>query len=522
MSNTFFSQLHKTAGSAWASGKTAIVTTTIAFLLNSPVVLASESKLISLTANINALSDKVQEERTEITTLERSIWALDAKILETRKELRKERDSRRADLHEAKRDLKRQTFEIERLQKAVELVDQEIELTQRDSQRSEEYFNSLNALKRQLESDTYNKKIASNSAKITQLEKEKKPLIEKVKIAQQKFELLQANLSEQQTSDSDSEFDNNPRLQALLNKREQHATNLISLRKSLGQQQAKLESLNEDKKSLAKALAKKKQTQVEKVSTVTAKAPESTVESIPENSSSAYVFVISGEYVSDIEKTLNLKNWVESYGAKYIEANWNGIDLSQTNGEPNNTALFQSQFAKQLAEIPKTSKIILIGHGRGGGAAIEAATHTAFNLNRTIEFLAVLDPIGENNLRANIVYDTKLGCNKPSLKDQVTNVEYLACIHDSKPREITANVKHFYNRWQKDGKGPLDYLRRIKAIDNAGKDIDVPTATGRFVTNTAMISDQRRVFFEGDENAHRLLLSEEAKLLPKLLVKHLR
>lgn len=520
MSNIFFSQLHKTAGSAWASGKTAMVTITIAFLLNSPVAFASESKLVSLTNKINTLSNTLQDERTEITSLERSIWSLDANILETRKELRKERDNRRADLHEAKRDLKRQTFEIERLQKAVELVDQEIELTQRDSQRSQEYFNSLNALKRQLESDSYNKKIASNDAKITQLERERKPLIEKVKIAQQKFELLRANLSEQRIIESDSEFDNNPRLKALLNKREQQASNLIRLRKAVTQSQAQLEALSEEKKSLAKTIAQQKRS--EKMTRVSAKAPETPSETAPENSNSAYVFAISGEYVSDIEKTLNLKNWVESYGAKYIEANWNGMDLSQANGEPNNTALFQAQFAKQLAAIPKTSKIILIGHGRGGGAAIEAATHTAFKLNRTIEFLAVLDPIGENNLRANIVYDTKLGCSKPSLKDQVTNVEYLACIRDSKPREITANVKHFYNRWQKDGKGPADYLRRIKAIDNAGQDIDVPTATGRFVTNTAMISDQRRVFFEGDENAHRLLLSEEAKLLPKLLVKHLR
>ena len=158
----------------------------------------------------------------------------------------------------------------------------------------------------------------------------------------------------------------------------------------------------------------------------------------------------------------------------------------------------------------------------GGGAAIDAATRIAYSEKRTIDFLAVLDPIGLEGLRANIVYDTKGACVKPDPDNTMTNAEYIACIKSAKKRLITSNIKFFYNRWQKDAKGPLDYQRQIPSIDARGNVVRVPTASGRFNIENGTESDQRRVYFAGDEDAHRLLLAEEAKVLPKLLVQHLR
>ena len=104
----------------------------------------------------------------------------------------------------------------------------------------------------------------------------------------------------------------------------------------------------------------------------------------------------------------------------------------------------------------------------------------------------------------------------------MTNSEYIECIKAAKKREITPNVRSFYNRWQKDAKGPVDYQREIPSLDANGKVVSVPTASGRFNIANGTESDQRRIYFAGAENAHTLLLQEQSRLLPKLLVQHLR
>ena len=142
--------------------------------------------------------------------------------------------------------------------------------------------------------------------------------------------------------------------------------------------------------------------------------------------------------------------------------------------------------------------------------------------NRAIDFLVVLDPIGADNLRANIVYETKSSCTRPDPNNTITNAEYIECIKSANKRTITANIKHFYNRWQKDAQGPMDYQRQIPSLNAQGKVVNVPTASGRFAISNGTQADQRRVYFAGAEDAHTLLLQEESKILPKLLVQHLR
>lgn len=494
-------------------------------LLSAPGFASNSAQLSTLNSQITNLEKSITQDEQAIKQLERSIWGLDAKILEAQKQVRKERDQRRAEYHDIKRDVKRQGFEIEGIKKSISLIDQDIELVQRDSQRSQEYFNSLNPLKRKLEETSHLEKLAENQAKVEALLEEKQALIESLNAATTKHKLLEEKLKIVEASLEETALEDDTRFANLLKEREQAGNKITRMRNQIKQDKSNIALLKRKASDLKKRIARSKNKANQKVATKTKAAPEkkaSTKKPAPAtNKAPAYVFVISGDQEPNIEDKLKLKDWVESYGAKYIQARWNGFDTT-AQSTSQGTETFKQQFAKMLDKIEKNAKIILIGHGRGGGAAIEAATEVAFNANRTIEFLAAIDPIGDENLRANIVYNTTVNCNKPIVDDQISNTEYLTCLRESKKRLITANVKHFYNRWQKDGKGPEDFYRRIKAIDDNGEDIEIPTATGRFATAESILADQKRVFIGDPDKAHEEILSEEARNLPRLLVKHLR
>lgn len=485
----------------------------------------SSSQIKTLNARITNLEKSIQQDERSVKSLERVIWGLDAKLLEAQRELRKERNEQRAYYHDIKRDAKRQLFDIEGIKKSIELVDQDIELVQRDSQRSQEYFNSLNPIKRQFEEASHQEKLKENQAKVEQLLSEKQSLIESLNAAQEKQKLLQEKLAIAEQNLKETDIEDDERFGDLKRERDQKGDRIIAMRKQLKQDKSNLSLL---KRQLAQAKTAVAQARKAAAAKTVAKAEpkpepkqaEPKTQQATNEKRPAYVFAISGDQEPNIEDALKLKDWVESYGAEYIQARWNGFD----NNDPvsGSTDTFKSQFLNKLESIDKNAKVILIGHGRGGGAAIEAATEIAFNANRTIEFLAVIDPIGDENLRANIVYNTSVKCNQPNPEDQITNTEYVACLRESKKRLITSNVKHFYNRWQKDGQGPADFYRRIKAIDENGEDITTPTATGRFVTAETILEDQKRVYMGDDDQAHKKLLSEEARNLPRLLVKHLR
>lgn len=485
---------------------------------------ASQSQLSALNSQITNLQQSIRQDEDAITKLERTLWGLDAKILDAQKQIRKERDELRAAYHDIKRDAKKQLFDIEGIKKAIELIDQDIELVQRDSQRSQEYFNSLNPLKRQFEEASHSEKLQENQAKVEQLLTEKQTLIESLTAAETKHKLLKEKLKIAEGNMEDISLEEDARFADLLVNREQDGQRIIAMRNQVKSDKARLVSLKRKRGVMRQQIAKAKQAEEEATEQSVTQAV-SEPESNPAETAAtgkkrpAYVFVISGEQEPDIEKSLKLKEWVESYGAQYIQAKWNGFDAAGNNA---GTDHFKEQFLSKLQAIENDAKIILIGHGRGGGAAIEAATEVAFNASRTIEFLAVIDPIGDENLRANIVYDTKVKCTKPNPEDEITNTEYVSCLRESKKRLITANVKHFYNRWQKDGKGPEDFYRRIKAINDNGENIVIPTATGRFATAETIQEDQKRVYLGNSEEAHKKLLAEEARNLPRLLVKHLR
>ena len=481
---------------------------------------SSTAKVSTLSSQVTNLQSSLTQDASVIEQLERKIWGLDARLLEIQREIRKERDEQRASFHEIKREAKKQLFDIEAIEKSIALIDQDVELVQRDSQRSQEYFASLNPIKKQFTEASHIEKLQNNQAKVEQLLSEKQSLIESLDAHKAKHALLNEKLNIAQQSLEDSSIDADPRYAAVVSQRQESGDRIIAMRSRLKQDQSNLDLLKRQLKEARSQVAKAQKAAAVAQTEAKPVTPSPTASSPGTPKNSAYVFVISGDQEPNIEDELKLKDWVESYGAAYIQANWNGFNSHDVTG--GSTETFKKQFMDKLNSIEKDAKVILIGHGRGGGAAIEAATEIAFTLSRTIDFLAVIDPIGDENLRANIVYDAAVQCNKPNPQDRISNTEYVTCLRESKKRIITANVKHFYNRWQKDGKGPEDFYRRIKAIGDNGEDVVIPTATGRFATANTITQDQKRVFLGDDKNAHVKLLEEEARNLPRLLVKHLR
>ena len=88
---------------------------------------------------------------------------------------------------------------------------------------------------------------------------------------------------------------------------------------------------------------------------------------------------------------------------------------------------------------------------------------------------------------------------------------------------ITQNVAHFYNRWQKDAQAPLDYYKELMLSNDDGKLTRGVTSTGKFkIASLTTKANQKREFYNRSEDAHRKILSYEAKHLPNLLIEHLR
>ena len=503
------------------SGNRVAVTLALASIcFTSSAFAVTQQQLNSVQSQIQSLNQNIRTSDTRISTLESDIRIYERQILETRKQLREERLAGRKQLFDVRREMKLQDIEIDRIEKDIALVNTNIDVVNRDSLRDQDRFASLNVVKQGLESGEFKNRQADYERQLATHNERKAALMTELNKARQNKARLQEQVDSVENDVDDSALDRDPRLGTLLQKRDYASNELLNLRTRNRNDRARLILQQEEFNRLSNQFKREQQPKPVVVAKP-APAPVTTTPAprfapataatskvtLDRTNYGAWVFVISGDQAPDIEQTLHLKNWVESYDAKYIQLN---------------ASRFKDFFRSYLQQIPKNARIILIGHGLGAGAAIEAATGIAFAESRTIDFLAALDPIGERNLRANIVYNTEGACQRPQDDDELSNSDYIECIKTAHKRLITGNIKYFYNRWQKDAQGPLDYQREIRSLDRNGKVVQVPTATGRFEIAENTDADQKRLFFAGNSNAHQLLLAEEARQLPKLLVQYLR
>ncbi len=405
--------------------------------------------------------------------IEKEIQQIDSKIAARKSSLDKQNSALQTELDEAEKAVGNSERRMDRHDKRIERAQERFSFVQASIKELDTWFNGLGVIDQGLNSSSYetrknslNVDLNTAQSELRNLENEKAKMDTELASSQAKVASLKSRLSNAATLvDSDRQI------------------------RELSQQRAqKLLELNKLKTAI---VTKQSATPVEPVY-------------------KAYVYAISSHKGAEIEKTLKLKEWVESYGAKYIQANWNGISSkSQVGGS---MIQLLGEFDEELKKIPQSSNIILIGYGMGGGAAILAATEVAQKQGRDIEYLITLDPMGIGETRMNAVYSTEAYCQA-----KISPEQYLNCLSAGKKRLITANVKHFYNRWQREGSLPIDAKDRM----TIGKS-DFPLATGKFkIESDKTKVNQMRVYYD-DKNSHDLVLIDAAAELPKVLLPHLR
>ena len=181
-----------------------------------------------------------------------------------------------------------------------------------------------------------------------------------------------------------------------------------------------------------------------------------------------YIIAVSGGGGGYIEDSLNLRDMVDSSRIFYREANWNNLYNSEPEVEASSPVVeevdrFQKQIKTEFKKMPARSKLILIGHSLGGGAVLKASD-VAGKIDRKIDLLIALDPVGEFGLRVNVVKRRPITgpCVPPRFTDSEGNTRgsdaaYKSCKAAAMKFVVGKNVKYFVNRWQTQEMWPIDY-----------------------------------------------------------------
>ena len=493
--------------------------------------IAFDRELVELQKSLDAFETKASRDQKKLRRAERL-------FNDKKKALRSLRAGARAELRAAEKTLSKIKQSSNQIQRDIDLYADRINEIERDSRRAQARIQAQNVIAQEMNRAQHNKLLERNESKVVayqvkmaKVESEGNRV--KKELEKAEFELLRSRSKSQRF-----QVDDHPELVVLRRKMDALA---IALEKS----RAKADRANDGlriaiAKKSADRLTAQQNSSASKIKTPLASKTKSQIKPQPVQSkpgltgssksekknadspdSPAYVFVISGDG-EPIENKLELKSWVESYGAVYIQGRWNNLYPLKHGNVNVGQKLFLRQISAAFKKVPKQSNVILIGHGQGGGAAISAATQVASKMGRRIDYLIALDPMGEGNLRANIVYKVKAGgCSAPN-GDTATNKAYLKCLADSSKRVITANVKNFYNRWQKETGNLGDLARVVEVQDEVGRSISMRSSTGKFsIANAGTKTDQKRVFYWDSADAHEELLEEASAILPNLLVRYI-
>lgn len=477
--------------------------------------------------NIQAISKKIASARRNINKLEESRNQL-------KMDLRAKRAAAKSELRAAQRVVSKKQQQITKIQREIDLYADRIVEIEKENQRARARFQAQNAIMQELNRAQHNKLLERNESKTRAYQVEMARVEETQNDAYRELEKSEFVLLQARSAVQNIQIDKHPEIVAVERKLDEQQRRLqrYSYQHNEAQEKLRLTELEKPTQVIPKAAVNaKKKKPVEKRAIVNPPKVQKSASQTknksgqkPENrrKSPAYVFVISGGG-ENIEEYLDLKDWVESYGAKYIQGKWNALYARKNSKRSASSDLFLEQIEAEFRKIPKQSKLIIIGHGLGGGAAIKAATQAAYKLKRQVDYLIALDPIGQGNLRANIVYDVAgKGCADPDGSVE-SNSAYLKCIASSSKRKITPNVKNFYNRWQKESENIGDLAREIALLGDQGQMITKHSSTGKFiVADSSTRSDQKRVYYGGNPDAHQVLLEEVSQALPNLLIDYLR
>lgn len=499
---------------------------------------AYDQKLVQLRQSLNNLEARASRDQVNLRRSERRFNVL-------KKSLRGLRATARSELRSTEKTLGKVQQRSNQIQRDIDLYADRILEVERDSRRAQARIQGQNVIIQELNRTQHNKLLERNESRIIAYQVEMSKVESEANLVKKELERARFDLLRARSKSQSIQVDDQPELVVLRRKMDALSAAAIKSKAKAGKANealrvaidAKPTEVVAAKKSISApvkrsvALKPKPKTQtprrvqpqVKPIAVIPAPKPKKVKQKpIPIDTTPAYVFVISGDDES-IEQYLELKDWVESYGAVYIQGRWDGLYPSKKGRAKAGTKLFLAQIETEFKKIPKKSNVILIGHGQGGGAAISAATQVAKKLGRRIDYLVALDPLGQGNLRANIVYQVKGdGCIAPD-GGTLSNKAYLNCLAESSKRVITSNVKNFYNRWQKESTGLGDVARIIEVEDVAGRAVASRSSTGKFsIASAGTKTDQKRVYYGGNEDAHLELLEDVSAILPNLLVRYIR
>jgi len=122
---------------------------------------------------------------------------------------------------------------------------------------------------------------------------------------------------------------------------------------------------------------------------------------------------------------LSKKNLSEDNDYYFYAIPWNSLSANSEKDNLLNDALFLSQVADYVNNLPPDRPVILIGHSFGGDSVLKVAPR----INRRILFLGVLDPVAALAKRQPV---TQYG--------------------------VPENVNYFFNRWQTVAPWPIDLI----------------------------------------------------------------
>lgn len=466
--------------------------------------LAKKSESIKVAQNgknIASLNKKIVAYKQRISRLEKQ-------LAEKKQTLEFNKVTSISTLKTSENELKKQNLRVTKLERDAEVLTEQIKKINTENESLVKKFEELNILQQSLEKTSHNKALGSNESKITLIKLDLDKVNSSLKSSRIDADRAKRVYESQKRLLSLYGQENNPELLKL----EQSLKNISQqLVKAERAKSAELRRLNKIKS----AKTAKKSRSVAVVSKQTHKK-QFEVNSNPKEK--AWVYIVSGEQVKDLGRHLAIKEWLSAFDVTYMETSW-GQGISGTDKEIE--VGFIRQFRNDLGRIPTSSKLILIGHGLGGGAVIKAATEVAYAEGRIVDLLVALDPVGENKLKANIVFQPSSACSLPG--DDQAKLNYFICMNEAKYRKITPNIKHFYNRWQKNAGLASDKHRQYRISDGEGNLLVLPTATGKFyIESKRTLADQKRVTSSGALKNGRLLIDKANQDIPNLLVQYLQ
>ena len=338
--------------------------------------IAFDRELVELQKSLDAFETKASRDQKKLRRAERL-------FNDKKKALRSLRAGARAELRAAEKTLSKIKQSSNQIQRDIDLYADRINEIERDSRRAQARIQAQNVIAQEMNRAQHNKLLERNESKVVayqvkmaKVESEGNRV--KKELEKAEFELLRSRSKSQRF-----QVDDHPELVVLRRKMDALA---IALEKS----RAKADRANDGlriaiAKKSADRLTAQQNSSASKIKTPLASKTKSQIKPQPVQSkpgltgssksekknadspdSPAYVFVISGDG-EPIENKLELKSWVESYGAVYIQGRWNNLYPLKHGNVNVGQKLFLRQISAAFKKVPKQSNVILIGHGQGGG-----------------------------------------------------------------------------------------------------------------------------------------------------------